>query len=54
MDFKNWEIDIIDEGTKGLYEWLQKRDINFFLISNISTWSSDIPRISLDKLKSFV
>ena len=49
LDFKNWEIDITREGTGPLYDWLQQRGINLFIVGDTSIWNSKIPRISFDE-----
>ena len=54
LEFKNWEIDITTSGTGPLQKWLQTKGINLFMISAISTWHHNIPRLSLKEVKKIL
>ena len=54
LDYKNWEIEITHKGTRPLYDWLKKKNINLFLISKVSNWHSKIPRVSVHQVNSFL
>jgi hypothetical protein len=47
---RNFEYEMVQNGSGPLYNWLKTRDINLHLVSEVSALSSEIPRVKLEEL----
>ena len=47
---RNFEYELVQEGSGPLYEWLQNKNINLYLISEVSALSEQIPRTTLESI----
>ena len=47
---RNFEYEMVQNGSGPLYNWLKTRDISLHLVSEVSALSKEIPRIKLEEI----